>query len=739
MRALAENCEISFTPLEVEIERELSTSPIMNPKDGIVPTTSPQLEVSTSSCASDTFQDEYMCVREDPMMKNVLPLQKLTVDTAEQCIDENRTPEVSFADTHCGSQSLPLKKGSIDDNKPILDSQQAADLSYERQRSKGFLHTKSYSYSPEQGGGFKDNKRRSSLVIKVKDMWNSVFSSEESSYKVRKGTGALKYPVIQNGCEDFERPDDSNDYYCPVYVMLPLDTIDNDGSIADPAKLSFLLRKLKYGGVDGVMFDCWWGLVETEPMKYDFSGYTQLIHMVAEVGLLAQVVMSFHKCGGNVGDSVDIPLPDWVINTGKSISGLFYEDRYGNVDFECLSLGADDAAAFPGGKEGNLRTGIDLCRDFMRAFTEQFDNFLSAGIIKKISVGLGPCGELRYPSYQMDKWSYPGIGEFQCYDKNMQERLKVHAFDCGVPLNWGEGGPENCGHYNSKPSETEFFSTYDNEEEIFMNDEDETYSETLPASHESVRYAPKGPWDSEYGKFFLNWYSSELVLHGERIIKAGKEAFSKYAEIEMGAKVAGVHWWYNTDCHAAELTAGFYNTEYRNGYIAIAQMFKRHDVDFIFTCIEMKNSKKDFHQAPFSAPASMVKQVFSTAMTTGCKFDGENALPRYDFGGYHQVLQMAKQYENFRLSGFTYLRLCDKLLLHDDYFDMFTNYFVRNMHKLEADCFKSSARKWKVKEKHTDHSNCADACFCWYSKGHATTVAVFNALPVGGQPKCVLP
>lgn len=32
---------------------------------------------------------------------------------------------------------------------------------------------------------------------------------------------------------------------------------------------------------------------------------------------------------------------------------------------------------------------------------------------------MGPCGELRYPSYPESNgtWRFPGIGEFQCYDK----------------------------------------------------------------------------------------------------------------------------------------------------------------------------------------------------------------------------------------------------------------------------------------------------------------------------------
>lgn len=39
--------------------------------------------------------------------------------------------------------------------------------------------------------------------------------------------------------------------------------------------------------------------------------------------------------------------------------------------------------------------------------------------LQEIQVGLGPCGELRYPAYPESNgtWKFPGIGEFQCYDK----------------------------------------------------------------------------------------------------------------------------------------------------------------------------------------------------------------------------------------------------------------------------------------------------------------------------------
>jgi len=50
----------------------------------------------------------------------------------------------------------------------------------------------------------------------------------------------------------------------------------------------------------------------------------------------------------------------------------------------------------------------------MRSFRVEFDEYFEDGLISMIEVGLGPCGELRYPSCPVKHgWRYPGIGEFQ--------------------------------------------------------------------------------------------------------------------------------------------------------------------------------------------------------------------------------------------------------------------------------------------------------------------------------------
>lgn len=72
-------------------------------------------------------------------------------------------------------------------------------------------------------------------------------------------------------------------------------------------------------------------------------------------------------------------------------------------------------------------------------------------------------------------------------------------------------------------------------------------------------------------------------------------------------KVSGIHWWFNYHCHAAELTAGYYNLYARDGYRPIARMLTRHNAILNFTCLEMRDSEQP--AAAYSGPQALVRQV----------------------------------------------------------------------------------------------------------------------------------
>ena len=158
--------------------------------------------------------------------------------------------------------------------------------------------------------------------------------------------------------------------------MLPLDTVwlaDREGHKVSVIKreqaLNVGLQMLKKAGVEGIMIDVWWGIVEhVGPKQYDFSAYQRLFATAAQAGLKIQAVMSFHAAGGNVGDTCRISLPKWISEIGANNPDIYYTDKQGYHNKECLSLGCDLEPLFWG------RTPIDIYRDFISAFADTFDD-----------------------------------------------------------------------------------------------------------------------------------------------------------------------------------------------------------------------------------------------------------------------------------------------------------------------------------------------------------------------------
>lgn len=449
--------------------------------------------------------------------------------------------------------------------------------------------------------------------------------------------------------------------YVPVHVMLPLGVITNDNVLENEKKLEKQLKKLKSAQVDGIMVDVWWGIVESKgPKQYEWSAYRCLFETVKRCGLKVQAIMSFHRCGGNVGDNITIPLPEWVLEIGETNPDIFYTNRTGNRNKECLSLAVDNLPIFQG------RTAVEMYRDYMKSFRENMAYFIDSGLIIDIEVGLGPAGELRYPSYiETQGWVFPGIGEFQCYDKYLRADYEDAVKRIGHP-EWKL--PENAGEYNDTPEATEFFKS-------------------------------NGTYLTEEGKFFLTWYSSKLLLHGDQILDEANKVFLG-CELKLAAKVSGIHWWYKSDSHAAELTAGYYNLKSRDGYRPIARMLYRHHALLNFTCLEMRNREHPVDAK--SGPQELVQQVVSCGWRENIEVAGENALSRYDRDGYNQILLNARpnginadvDHPKRKMFGFTYLRLCDKLLKEPNFATFKT--FVKRMHANQEYCSESERYNHKV-------------------------------------------
>lgn len=222
----------------------------------------------------------------------------------------------------------------------------------------------------------------------------------------------------------------------------------------------------------------------------------------------------------------------------------------------------------------------------------------------------------------------------------MISSLKAAAEAAGKP-EWGSSGPTDAGDYKNWPEDTPFFKK------------------------------EGGGWNSPYGEFFLTWYSQMLIDHGERILTSTKSLFEN-AGVKISVKIAGIHWHYGTRSHAPELTAGYYNTRSRDGYLPIAQMLSRHGAVFNFTCIEMRDyEQQGDYPGALCSPENLVRQVALATKKAQVPLAGENALERYDKDAYEQILQASSL--NFEgasgeeeMCAFTYLRMNKELFKEEN-------------------------------------------------------------------------
>ncbi|GLC38086.1 hypothetical protein PLESTM_000684200 [Pleodorina starrii] len=454
----------------------------------------------------------------------------------------------------------------------------------------------------------------------------------------------------------------------PLYTCL-------DGDILTPANKFAYYEALRSGlkalgalGINGISVDVYWGIVEgVRPGQYDWSSYKQLLALIRDEGFMAQVCLCFHA-------SEAVPLPAWVVEAGRADPDIYYTDRAGVRCTDYVSLGADEVPVLSG------RTPLECYRDLMVSFRRELGPLLGS-TIADVLIGLGPDGELKYPAHPRDKrWNFPGVGEFQCYDRYLLASLRACAQQVNQP-SWGLRGPHDAGTYCVWPHQTGFF-------------------------HQ------RGNWCSPYGKFFLQWYGDMLLQHADAVLGIAREAlltgydsdsslsYNQYGSgnrvvddgggdgaggaagesssnwagsdsdaeadgggpaaapasdgygsgggdsapylsaaapphIRLHAKLPSLHWWYGTASHAPELTAGYFNTATRDGYLPVMQVLARHGVSVRLRGGELRSH--EMHSQAFCDPERQLAQQRTVAAAVGVGVGLENLTERFDEGALSRL------------------------------------------------------------------------------------------------------
>lgn len=229
----------------------------------------------------------------------------------------------------------------------------------------------------------------------------------------------------------------------------------------------------------------------------------------------------------------------------------------------------------------------------------------------------------------------------------MLASLNACAREIGMP-EWGCVAPHGAGNFRRSPEHTLSFRSQD------------------------------GSWNSPQGKFFLEWYSGMLLLHGERICREAETIF-RGTEVNMSAKVDVIHRHYMTDSLSSELTAGYYNTSKRDGYLPIARMFSKYGFSICCSCFEMQDAAAN-KRNPYGGPEGFVRQLLLAARLCDIPLEGQNFSSNFNDMSLEQVLKMSKFYSDGfekRPFSFNFVRM-DGRMFEPRFWDRFTR-FVRQM------------------------------------------------------------
>ncbi|GER30201.1 beta-amylase [Striga asiatica] len=441
---------------------------------------------------------------------------------------------------------------------------------------------------------------------------NSVWPSRSAQgFRLRTSASVQTQAVVSEKASKVTKTNPNN--AIKLYVGLPLDTVSSSNTINHARAISAGLKALKLLGVAGVELPVWWGIAENEgPGNYNWTGYLAVVEMVKKLGLEVRVSLCFHASNEN-----KISLPNWVSKIGESDPSIFFTDRNGQLYKDCLTWAVDDLYVFDG------KSPMQVYKEFFESFKSTFSDYLGS-TITGLTIGLGPDGELRYPSHHhpiKKRSSISGSGEFQCYDKHTLADLKCHAELHGHPL-WGLGGPHDA------PNDGFFDSS----------------------------------WKTPYGNFFLSWYSTRLLAHGDRVLSLAASTFES-SPVELSAKIP-----LKARSHPSELTAGFYDADGRDGYGPVFEMFRRNMCGAVL-CGPDLNS--------VSGQELLAAQVMGSC---GVEMSGEN-YSDVAAGGFERIKKNLAVGRNEVVRSFTYQRM-GAYFFSPEHFPEFAR-FVRGLNELD--------------------------------------------------------
>ncbi len=373
-------------------------------------------------------------------------------------------------------------------------------------------------------------------------------------------------------------------------------------------------------GLHGIAADFWWEDFEPEQGKFCWDYGDKMFDLVIPRDGTVAAVFAKHRCGGNVGDTVNKYLPKWAwkhafdkleqkYGVGKyTMDALKFVSSQGNASDEYFSYWATELV-------------LDLWESSMRDFLKHFGG--RAKHLSEINVSLGVAGERRFPSYNShDKGTdYPTEGAMQCFSPLALLDFELWAITRkrygskeAVEEAWGR----KLDHATMMPKDMRRF--FRRQEHIH----------------------------TQFGRDLMEWYCGVPSKHAKLVLGKALDVFaaddSAMKGIDIGAKVPGVHWRMGRMKNGelefgdrlAEISAGlirpgcdWFDEDEGRGYREMINTFKELQgrgsrVVMHFTCLEMPDG--DGPPEARSMANLLVRCVGEECKKAGVPRKGENAL-----------------------------------------------------------------------------------------------------------------